>query len=75
MAVLIGICVIAAALVTAIAVVRYFRDDETLRWERIAQRARVREAATRAAAKYEALPAMTVAAPLVPVTAPDDRAA
>lgn len=68
--VLVAMCGVSAAVVLAIALVRWVRDPEALRWARIEQRARTREAAARAAARYASLPSITVAAPLVPFVPP-----
>lgn len=63
LAVLLSLCVVSATVVAAVGVIRYLADPERLRWERIEQRQRTREAAARVAARYAMIPAMTVVAP------------
>ena len=66
-AVMIGLCVVAAAFITGMGFLRWYRNPEHLRWIRIEKRARVRAAAERAARRYASLPSVTVAPPLVPL--------
>ena len=67
---LVTFCVIAASAILGVAVLRWWRNPEFLRWIRIEKRARTRAAAQRAAERYASLPSITVKPPLEPAVAP-----
>lgn len=67
---LVSFCVIAAAAILGVAILRWWRNPEFLRWIRIEKRARTREAAARVAERYASLPSITVMPPLEPSAPP-----
>jgi hypothetical protein len=67
---LVSFCVVAALAILGVAVLRWWRNPEFLRWIRIEKRARTREAAARVAARYASLPSITVKPPLEPAAPP-----
>lgn len=73
--IMIALCAASATVVAAVAVIRFMADPARARWIRLAQRARTREAAARVAARFAALPSMTVVplAPPAPLVAPPDE--